>query len=95
MNAHTDFKALIEGAKHCASWGGSFVLYVDGDIHDSYDTLDEAADMLCDLWADSNTQTVREFAPSGASVDVTKEAMACVESWCAARFQQAPWEVAA
>lgn len=92
MNALTDFTALSQGAAYCAQWGGSFVLYVNGQVDDSYDTLEVAADMLVDCWGDWHEVKVLEFAPSGASTDVTADAKRLVEGWCHNRHQLAPWE---
>ena len=96
MNAHaemnTDFEALSQGAAYCQRWGGSFVLYLDGAIDDSFDTLEQAADKYADCWGEWETLKVLEFAPSGRSVDVTGEAREAVEGWCHARYEDAPWD---
>ena len=95
MNARSDFadfEALAEGAALCARWGGSYVLYVNGEAQDSYETMLEAADMLADCWEDWREVKVREFAPSGASTDVTEDAKSLVKAWCNNRNQKAPWE---
>lgn len=93
MNARTtDFEALAQGAAHCREFGGSFVLYVGNEVHDSYRTLDEAADMLVDFWANGEPQKILEFSPSGLFTDVTDEACKRVEKWCAERFETAPWD---
>ena len=96
MNAlTTDFDALAQGAAFCAEWGGSFVLYTDGNPDDSYDTLEGVADAYADCWNDFASVKVMEFAPSGAATDVTAEVRGQIEEWCHSRFVAAPWGMSA
>lgn len=96
MTAHpqNDFEALAAGAAYCARYGGSFVLFLNGEVDDSFDTLDQAADAYIQFWSDDETRQILEFAPSGASTDVTQEARERVEQRCEARDLPTPWEEA-
>lgn len=94
----TNFEALAQGAAYCREFSGSFVLYTKGDkwhAEDAFDTLEAAAIAFEDCWGDWEDQQVLEFAPSGAFVDVTDEAMKRAEAWCEERGDVAPWAEAA